>query len=45
MMHGAEGVSLAGFIGNLLPVTGGNIVGGGAGVAGIYWLVYLRSER
>lgn len=35
-------VTLAGFLGNLAPVTLGNIFGGGAGVAGTYWLVYLR---
>jgi formate transporter len=27
---------------NLLPVTIGNIIGGGALVAGVYWFVYLR---
>jgi len=27
---------------NLLPVTLGNVVGGGGLVAGVYWLVYLR---
>jgi formate transporter len=30
------------FFQSLLPVTLGNIVGGGALVAGVYWLVYLR---
>lgn len=29
-------------LGNLLPVTLGNIVGGGLFVAGAYWLVYLK---
>jgi formate transporter len=29
---------------NLLPVTIGNIIGGGAMVAAVYWLVYLRSQ-
>lgn len=37
-------VSLSGFIGNLLPVTLGNIVGGGGGVALAYWLAY-RPQR
>ena len=37
-------LSMAGFIGNLLPVTLGNIVGG-TFVGSIYWLVYLRKER
>jgi formate transporter len=31
-------------INNLLPVTLGNIVGGGVMVAAVYWFVYLRSE-
>ncbi|MFI5255186.1 MAG: formate transporter FocA [Candidatus Limnocylindrales bacterium] len=30
---------------NLLPVTIGNIVGGGVMVAGVYWLIYLRGSR
>lgn len=33
-------VSLAGFLGNLVPVTLGNIVGGAGGVALTYWLAY-----
>jgi formate/nitrite transporter len=37
-------LSIAGFIGNLVPVTLGNIVGG-TFVGSIYWLVYLRKER
>lgn len=45
MMYGAKGVSLAGLIGNILRVTAGHVVGGGVGVAGNYWLVYLRSPR
>lgn len=40
-----EHLSWAGFlIDNLIPVTLGNIVGGGLLVAGIYWLVYKRSK-
>lgn len=35
-------IGAAGFIANLLPVTVGNIVGGGLLVALVYWLVYLR---
>lgn len=31
-------------INNLLPVTLGNIVGGGVMVAAVYWFVYLRSQ-
>lgn len=32
----------AGFINNLLPVTLGNIIGGGVMVGAVYWFVYLR---
>jgi len=34
----------AGFIGNLIPVTLGNIVGG-TFVGSVYWLIYLRKDR
>jgi len=34
-----------GFVGNLVPVTIGNIIGGGILVGAVYWLAYLRSER
>ncbi|MFC2049922.1 formate/nitrite transporter family protein [Chloroflexota bacterium] len=37
-------LNIAGFVGNLAPVTLGNIVGG-TFVGSIYWLVYLRKER
>jgi formate/nitrite transporter len=37
-------LSLNGFIGNLIPVTLGNIVGG-TFVGSIYWLIYLRNDR
>jgi formate transporter len=30
------------FVGNLLPVTIGNMIGGSVMVAGVYWFVYLR---
>jgi formate/nitrite transporter len=33
-----------GFVGNLVPVTMGNIVGG-TFVGSIYWLIYLRKDR
>jgi formate/nitrite transporter len=39
-LDGAIGVG--GFLRNLVPVTLGNIVGGGALVALVYWLIYLR---
>jgi formate/nitrite transporter len=32
-------------LGNLLPVTVGNVIGGAVMVAAIYWLVYLRPGR
>jgi formate/nitrite transporter len=41
MLSGAE-VTLAGVLGNIVPVTLGNIVGG-VGLAGAYWITY-RSE-
>jgi len=33
------------FIGNLLPVTIGNIIGGAVMVGVVYWFVYLRKDR
>jgi formate/nitrite transporter len=42
MLTGAEGVSVAGLLGNLVPVTLGNVIGGGVFVAAIYWVIYLR---
>jgi formate/nitrite transporter len=44
MLAGAEGVGLSGFIGNMVPVTLGNIVGGGVFVAAVYWLIYLHGQ-
>ncbi|MBN1317479.1 MAG: formate/nitrite transporter family protein [Anaerolineales bacterium] len=38
-------LNLAGFIGNLVPVTLGNIFGGGFMVAAVYWFVYLRPKQ
>ncbi len=35
------GLDLAGFLSNLVPVTLGNVVGGGVLVAAVYWSVYL----
>ncbi len=32
-------------IDNLIPVTIGNVIGGGALVAGVYWFIYLRTTR
>ena len=44
MLAGAEGVGLSGFIGNMVPVTLGNIIGGGVFVAAVYWLIYLHGQ-
>jgi formate/nitrite transporter len=44
MLHGAEGVTLGGLVANLVPVTIGNVIGGGAFVAGVYWVIYLRES-
>ena len=35
---------MAGFIGNLIPMTLGNIAGGGVFVALVYWLIYLYGQ-
>jgi formate transporter len=37
-------LNLSGFIGNLLPVTIGNIFGGGFLVAVVYWFIYRRPQ-
>jgi formate/nitrite transporter len=44
-LHGAAGAGLGPFLGNLIPVTIGNIIGGGVFVAGAYWAVYLRKSE
>jgi formate transporter len=38
----AAQIGMGGFLRNLLAVTAGNIVGGGALVGAVYWFVYLR---
>jgi formate/nitrite transporter len=38
-------LDLLGFVGNLLPVTIGNIFGGGFMVAAVYWFTYLRPKQ
>lgn len=43
MLAGAD-VSVASMIANLVPVTAGNIIGGGVLVALVYWLVYLNDR-
>lgn len=45
MLQGAPGVTVAGFASNLVPVTLGNIGGGGVFVALVYWLIYLRGAQ
>jgi len=43
-MNGAEGVTVAGFLGNLLPVTLGNIAGGSGFVGLMFAFAYLRDR-
>jgi formate transporter len=38
-------LNLLGFIGNLIPVTIGNIFGGGFMVAVVYWFIYRRPQE
>jgi formate/nitrite transporter len=38
-------LTLQGFAANLVPVTLGNVIGGGLLVGAIYWFVYLRGNR
>jgi formate/nitrite transporter len=38
-------ISVLDFLGNLIPVTLGNIIGGGLFVAFVYWVVYLRGQH
>jgi formate/nitrite transporter len=45
ILLGGGDVSLAGFLDNLVPVTLGNIVGGGLFVAFVYWTIYLRNTK
>ncbi|MDH4228913.1 MAG: formate/nitrite transporter family protein [Nitrospirota bacterium] len=45
MFSGASSITPADFLGNLLPVTLGNIIGGSGLVALIYWAVYLRGVK
>jgi formate/nitrite transporter FocA (FNT family) len=41
---GLKGRALAALAANLVPVTLGNIVGGGAFVAATYYVIYLRGR-
>lgn len=38
-------LTVGGTLANLIPVTIGNLIGGGAAVGAMYWLIYLRQER
>jgi len=44
-LAGADAITWAGFARNLVPVTLGNMVGGGVFVAAVYWLIYLRRPK
>ena len=41
---GSDSITVSGFLGNLIPVTAGNIVGGSGFVALTYWAIYLRKN-
>ena len=43
--EGVNNLTWMGLVGNLVPVTIGNIIGGAILIGAIYWLTYLRSER
>lgn len=45
LLAGDMGADAAGFLGNLLPVTLGNIIGGGVFVAAVYFVIYIRPSR
>ena len=45
MLAGVESVNMSGFFANLIPVTLGNIVGGGVFVAFVFWVNYLWPAR
>ena len=42
MLADGDGLTMAGFVGNLIPVTLGNIIGGSVFVTLIYWIIYIR---
>jgi formate/nitrite transporter len=44
MLAAGGTVDIVGFVGNLIPVTLGNIVGGSGFVALTYWVIYLRGK-
>jgi formate/nitrite transporter len=42
---GLTNLSISGFVRNLVPVTIGNVIGGGFVVAAVYWFVYLSPRE
>ena len=42
---GLESVAIRGLVANLVPVTLGNVVGGGVFVAATYYVIYLRGRK
>jgi len=44
LLSGGE-ISITEFLANLIPVTLGNIIGGGLFVAFVYWIIYLRDYK
>ena len=44
-LQGDGSIGVFDFFANLIPVTLGNVVGGGVLVALVYWLVYMREAR
>lgn len=44
LLTGGE-INVLDFLGNLIPVTIGNILGGGLFVAFVYWVIYLRGQN
>ena len=38
------GLNWSGFVGNLIPATIGNIIGGALVIGGIYWYIYITKE-
>jgi len=42
---GIANLNWSGFVANLIPVTIGNIIGGGILIGAVYWLAYLSRER
>jgi formate transporter len=45
MLSGASEIGIADVVQNLVPVTIGNVLGGGGLVALVYWAIYLRGEK